>query len=417
MAGARSAFAPLCELHRLVRDLQFGVSGISRAIEVLDASFPSGQARAARHEVLLTASRSARQLDPRSLNYLVDHLSAISTQLSEAEMVEVGSAIWASSPRRLMEMVSDPVGKEIVEQFLRELPAAALIDALPSASEFLPEIIALRPDIIARSAFWSLEGVPFDPVWETVDQGSPPTLEIANALVMAGRYEFARTAVQKLGANAVGQAVLGANPIIAEDRWLPAILEDRSAIADLFVKRAAKRASTLIIVARATNPGDLPNLMGQDPWDCALASVTSGMTNPDLTFLQSYLLSRVLGKNSASAEYLCMQTFEPVVSALSQSTLSSAAWELIERRLAWPLFPKSRSSRLISAVADFVVDNRFRPGSFDRLARSDAIWRSLVESVALTSRGRDYLRTVKKEMKRTDDRKYSARIKIIDRAL
>src|SRR3546814_9937702 len=68
------------------------------------------------------------------------------------------------------------------------------------------------------------------------------------------------------------------------------------------------------------------------------------------------------------------------------------------------MFFKSRAARFIAVVADCVVDRKFRPGTFDLMAKDNNLWSSLASEVASTSRGRDYLRQVKKEMKKSNER-------------
>jgi hypothetical protein len=417
VSSGREAFIPLCRLHRLISELARGEAGISQAVDLLETAFPAGQVRAARHAVLLAAARSARHLNDKSWSYLLRHFAAIGSELGQEDREEIGLALWERDPRLLIDWLHDPTTAPIANNALASLPDISLIEALNTIPDAVPELLRRRPALVTLPQFWSLPNIDQELVWHIARDNPQLADSVADAIVAAGRDDLLRSAMRELGQMRVGKAVLTSGAVGVEDHWLGGASQYPNVVAELFVTRLLKRRQSLVVVARNTGPGELPNVRGQDPWDYALASSSGQLSDRDGIFLDSYLLSRALGDFSATGEFLTKEAFENVYSAIRRAVIPEDAWLLIDRRIPWSLFSKSRAARFIAVVADFVVDRKFRPGTFDLMAKDNNLWSSLASEVASTSRGRDYLRQVKKEMKKSNERQYGPRIKIIDKLI
>src|SRR3546814_19294515 len=103
--------------------------------------------------------------------------------------------------------------------------------------------------------------------------------------------------MRELGQMRVGKAVLTSGAVGVEDHWLGGASQYPNVVAELFVTRLLKRRQSLVVVARNTGPGELPNVRGQDPWDYALASSSGQLSDRDGIFRSE---ERRVGKECVS---------------------------------------------------------------------------------------------------------------------
>jgi hypothetical protein len=173
--------------------------------------------------------------------------------------------------------------------------------------------------------------------------------------------------------------------------------------------------NVLVRLSRALTPDAIPNDFGDDPWLIALANSQGDVTDTDASYLSAFLLARALGFRTRASAEITIQTFEPVHVALASRQMSEEGWQLIERLLPWTWLEWDRCNRLRDAVAKLFVERDYPAETFDRLTSDDGLFIMLVANMAETSRGRSYLRKLKKVMEQSHYAKYVKRIEIIEK--
>jgi hypothetical protein len=172
----------------------------------------------------------------------------------------------------------------------------------------------------------------------------------------------------------------------------------------------------LSTIAHLVSPDTVPNEYGIDPWLIAVQAANNSTTDEISLFFCAYLLSRALGWRSRNPGELAQIGFEPIYIAARADRLPGDAWRVLEHRLPWSFkwFDWDRCPRILAAIGNLFVDRKLSPELFAHIASDDRVFATVAETVARSSRGRNFLKQVSRWMIDEGVQRYTARIRTIE---
>lgn len=402
--GGRRAMLPLVKLYDAIFD---GTPDLSSAVAAFDALDGLGrrQARSLRLIVARQAMERIEDVDDDVFEFLVDALERDFGPGDEANLgARFGTALWRRSPVKFVEALSDPgpVGHAVGEAVSR-IDADELVMRLGANTAAADRIARWRPDVLATPAFWRIDGVDESLAATVTDDNAA---DVARALIAAGRSDPAPELISRADPAALAAALEVEDPNVPATRiWLQALARNPSKAAAVLASGRLRRTATLVAVARAMGPDDVPNETGEDPWWIAVCCAAGELPMKDEDHLSVFLLSRALGRRARSAAHLLRRAYTTVHQALSGGRLPYDTERLVSTRLEWGNWLEwDRVSRLRATVVDRFVDGHLDPDTFGRLSDDATITKDLIDEAARTARGRRYLDEVRRKLKHAPEK-------------
>ena len=215
-----------------------------------------------------------------------------------------------------------------------------------------------------------------------------------------------------------GSSVRSAGLFSGFDEWLQTAAEP-NAVAELFVRPEALPRQLLARIARSVRPDDTPNDYGEDPWLTAVRGADGAISGPDDTQLLAFLLARSLGDRSRNPAELAQLGFESTYIAAAQGNLTQETWRLLDSHLPWSMrwFEWDRCKRLRAGVVDLFVESDLSPQIFGDLVQDGSLFADLAEQVARSSKGRSYLKNVRRSLTESPRPSASARQTLIGKLI
>jgi len=423
VGGGRAAFAPLCKLYWLINHFGSEPDAVINAIALLKDEFGAAQARAARAIVVGAAVAKVEKLDDSGLDYVLEHIDLIDPGQLVAEGATLGRAVLRRRPDAFASMVrrEDPAGALAARAIALAAPAE-LITAMAAVPALAFPVLRKRPELAAEAAFWSRElGV--DEAALVILRNAPiDRVEIIAAMMTAGRTDLARHAVAETGPLEVLRVL--ASSAWSErlsngfKEWLQAAAQP-SAVAELFARPEPLPRQLLVLIAQLVGPDDTPNDYGDDPWLTAVHRADGAISGPDETQLQAFLLARSLGWRSRNPAELAQLGFEPTYRAAAHGYLPEDSWRWLDSRLPWPMlwFEWDRCQRLRMGVLNLFIERELSPQIFGSLVQDETLFTALTEQVARSSKGRSYLKHVRRALKESSSPPASARRNFIEKII
>lgn len=418
VARGRESFASLCRLHTMLDGLEQDTASVGKAIALIEREFETGQARSARTAITQAAASQPERLDADGLDFVLRNLEFLGPDPAPETLQNIGVELWRREPKRVAVMLEETgSGNLIATSAIDSVPVDSLIAGIIAVPSLSAEVLHRRPQVLSEPSFWSLEGLDVRAALKLA--ASDPNLAAAAATALvASTHDLAYLAVDAFGATCVGRAVLQvATPLNVSRSWYEAVAAHPQAVAELFAGHAASIRQSLVQFARVMQPDTIPNDVGADPWVTALATSRGDVPEQDKAYFRAFIMARAFGNRSQQAAELATQTFEPIHTALAHRQMPDDGWQLIEKRLSWSWADWDRCSRVRDAVGKLFSERGFSPAVFNRLTANDQLFSMLATNMASSSRGRDYLKNVRKAMKGSGDVQYQPRIKILDKVL
>ena len=419
----RRAFRPLCRLHRMIQELKSHPAVLADAIAIVEGELGPAKVHDVRAVLAHSALSQAGSLNDACLEFLLRHLEFLERHDLERVAGTLGRAVWSKGPNRLMSLMeTNRAFRVIAERTFEVLPTRELARGLQEAPDLARIALTCRPDLIAEPGFWTRD---FPVQADALDElaNSNKTRPIVAALVAAQRDDLASTVVERCGSFVVldilGSEMERDSKNRSFERWILAASRNPVAVSEYLAAGPTKPRILLAALARSLAPDVVPNEIGTDPWLSATRNSTGSLSEPSAIHLSAYLLSRALGPNSRSAGELAELGFEPVHDAAASSRLSDEAWLLLEERLPSSVLGGEwdRCRRIRAGVVGAFINRNLSPRVFTRIATSDHLFEDLVGIAAANSRGRRYLRRVRRAMKKEARDQFSARIWLIEKSL
>lgn len=406
--GGRRAMLPLCKLHRSLLECQ--PPDLVSAVSALTALDTGGrkQARSIRMLITRLALKTRGQMEDVVFEFLIRTLEH---PVEQDEMAyRLGIELWRRSPGRFHSaLMSEAELASIASRALVGMESEKIVSGLALNPEITFDIVQLRPDIMMLPSFWSIPEVD-DAFAENISKEDVRLA--ARALLIAGRSAPAVTIISKadpvdlISALESDDANYG-----AVQKWIVVLSRELDKLASVLASGQVKRLSTLLNIARQTSPDDVPNYYGDDPWLIALRSSTGQIDGADQDFLAAFFLNRALGYKSRSQGELLQYSYVRVYRAFENQCFSHDAEKLASMRLgrgSW--FEWDNCSRLRETVAHKFVENNLDPEIFSQITDDVHLALDLIDEVANTKKGRNYLKRVYKVFKSlSESRKGSSR--------
>lgn len=407
--GGRQAMLPLCRMYSSLfaggrPDLPAAVA----ALATLD-SFGSRQARSVRTLVARRAVEEVDDLDDVVFDFLVDSLEQTAGQAEPAIAADrIAMTLWRRSPDRFFEALD--AGGVIgggASEVLSSVSTDELLKGLTSAPHLAARVAKRRPDVLSCTEFWLLETAGVD-LLDYLDADQAKL--VAPALLEAGVVAAAPLIVSRLEPEPLAAILAGGIGRPALDAWLKALADRSEIVAGVLASGGIGDRATVIRLARMSDPDNVPNDYGEDPWLIAVRAASKGVGQRDEDFLSAFLISRALGRRSRSQAELIRVAYTTVYRALEQSRLPRDAERLVTGRLNWGgWFEWDNCSRLRETVVDAFIDRHLDPETFGRLTDDGALATSLIDEAARSGRGRRYLAEVRRRLKDTEEKGIKAR--------
>jgi hypothetical protein len=425
VASGREAFRSLCRLHALIADFDTAPGAVNAAISLLESDLGSVQARAAHGIVASAALKRSNQLEAVSVDFLLRNLELADPDAITKGGEKLGLEIWRQKPDLFSELiVGSERQRQVAESALRSLRADDLVSGIAQSPDLASIVLSRRPDVMTVQAFWHRDFAPVDLAFSLL--AKVPNLQAASvgAIIAAGRTDLGSRAVAEVGAPIVLQLVAAeflrpANDARALADWLRLAISDLSALAQFLAEQKAVSWSMLSAIATQISTDAVPNDYGDDPWLLAVRGAARSSHGRPPIFLSAFLLGRALGWRSRNPGELAGFAFEPIHNAASSNQLSDDAWSVLQARLPWSFswFEWDRCPRIRAAVADLFVDRDLPSNLFAHVVQDDQLFSVLADTVARGSRGRRYLKRVRRWMEDSGVERYKWRVHAIEKAV
>lgn len=307
----------------------------------------------------------------------------------------LGLALWHRSPARFIETIdAGGVVGQAAAASIATIPAAILIDGLQTNPHLSARIVASRPELLELVDFWKIADVD-DALVERADPTS--AVNVALALLSATRTGAAAYVVAHAPADDLATALNQSDGYVFET-WLHALVRSPDKVASVLASGGISRSSVVVRIARASDPDDVPNEVGDDPWLAAIQSASGPLEQSDGDYLASFIMARGLGFRSRSPANLIRFSYTNLYKAFEQKRLYPDAERVISYRLDWGSWLSwDNCARLRDTVVARFVNYQFDPETFGRLTDDGVMSQALFDEAARGSKGRKYLDEVAKQ--------------------
>lgn len=427
ISSTRRAFVPLCEVHRLLRDLSANSEVFRQVIEVIEGRLAVDEGKVVRGAVVERIIERADKIELLPLAFVLRNLHLVKPSFLEKRATSLGQALWSHERDTFWRLLdTDGPARKIAERAAEVLPAEELIAESLRTPQILTRLLQVRPALLAHRAVWSASEEVVDVAMNTVTSQPWVPNEVIDAMIESGTRGLASRAVRVIDRSVVLMEVSAhldrsrsETLSASEVQWVAAAVEDRDIVAAHLPSGAVRAKTTLLAFARATHPDAIPNDVGEDPWLTASRGATGTLSRGGQLYFAAYILARGLGNRSRNAAELIAIAFDDVYSAAAESSLPADTWRLVEPRLPWSIgwFDWDRCQRLRSAVVDAFVKKDLAVEIYARITADDRVFKQLTDTMSRSSRGRTYLNLVRQALERRGDEATARRCHIVDEAL
>jgi hypothetical protein len=190
-------------------------------------------------------------------------------------------------------------------------------------------------------------------------------------------------------------------------------------VAAILASGRIHKKKSLAIIARLTTPDFVPNEFGDDPWIQAVRSAGGKLAGHERTTFMAYLMERALGSHSRSSGELAILAFDWLHQVMANDTMDEDIWRTLKERCYSPWFFVSwdHCAQLRATITDLFVSRELSPRLFPQLTPDEHVFGLLVDTLAATWRGRNYLKQVKHTLKTESFPQFVAHLRVIEQAL
>lgn len=419
--SGRTAFAPLTQLHQLLVEIPMRPEAVDEAILLLEPSRTVSTPEA-RSLVLDHAAPLAETLSVDALSFLVRNVAMLTDDAVRRHGITLARTVWIRAPESfsVLAHAGDTISLECTKA-LDSLSVDELLDGIQSVPDLIEVVLARRPELAADSAVWGAKGSLRDAAFSHLRQAPELWQQTITAMIASDEAELARPAFAVFGAIAIWDVLAlaldnGNQPTDNLRSWLALAVSDKATIAQVLASGRIRTPKTLAAIARMTDPDDVPNDFGEDPWLTAVRNSAGDNRDHEANYFMSYLLSRALGNRSRSIADLAVIAFDVVYQAASGSTMGDDAWVLLERRLPHvPYWSRwDRCDQLRHGIAALFIDRGLDPGAFCKLSKDDSVFADLIRTAAKNWRGYSFLKRVRQALAESKSEHWGHRIDVLD---
>lgn len=420
--NGRMAFASLTELHQLLAEIPSRLEAVDEALKLLTSSVPNSAYGTARHVVMEHAAPFAASLSTEGLSFLVQNVSLLNEDMQRSHGESIARAVWTRAPDKFEQLLaaSDTMCIESTN-VVDALPAEELLDGIRLVPDLIGTVLARRPELAADPALWGAKGPLRDAAFRYLKEATELWPQTIKGMIASGASDLVQPAFGHFGAIAVWDEIapaLDASDDLQADMvrpWLALAVSDSSSVAQALTSGRIRTLRSLAEIARMTNPDDVPNDFGEDPWVSAVRNATGVLPNYVATYFMAYLLSRALGRRSRNCADLALIAFDTVYRAAGMGTMHDDAWALLEYRLPHvPYWTRwDRCDQLRHGMAHLFIERRLHEGAFGRLSQHDEVFEALAKAAVKNWGGNSYLRRVRQELSNADPERYAHRIAML----
>lgn len=403
IAGGRAAFKPLTSIYLSLS--KHDLPAMDRAYEIIDSSFANEPAATLKDKVAAGVLAALPETKPLLVRVLQDWDSLSPTTRSSVALQNLGIASQVLANLGVRE-VFDYLGKDDERRQLglaaiKLLPLSALVEYVNDDPAAFLAALEHQPALLAEPALWNAGSRVRHLALDWIRK-SPTSVSDALPLVVRGESgDFADEISRHVGNETIWRLLLAIAQKEQRERfdfchpkWVDTATRDKDLIAQALSHDRFERR-TLVAVARAISPDDVPNFYGEDPWFTAYCSSSGGASESGDTYLKAFLFARALGYRSRNQAELLSSTFEDLHTAALKSSIPDDAWQLFRYRMPSELFNGwDRADALRQTVVATFVDRRLWGNSFVALGNG-SLFSQLAQIAAGSYSGRRYLRAVK----------------------
>ena len=413
--GGREAMPTLCNFHRVTSD-SAPSSSLHEAMDMLELPGPLSSSDFARAQVAEHVLASVDEADLRALNFLWDNWTFIDPARFADRLPHVSAPLWRVSSRRLLTALRNEADEVSgwATQVIKAVPANALLEDWPEGEVPLRQLLEVRPDLLGIPAFWRVADVQSSDL-----QGNELPDHVVAALMRGmDREANMRAAVRLLGPlrvlDTLHMQLRASAADTSELRWVQYCVKDPSVVAEFLSRVDAPSVPLLLEFTSLLHPDAVPNHYGNDPWCTALLKVRD-QAGPLPNRLAAYGFARALGWSTRNVAELLQMNFEQLHTAVSNSSLEEAHWQLIEPKLSWVTESErwNRAKRLRNTVIGAFMDRRLWERSFAWMASSNVVFIALMEDAAERWGGKRFLKSVEESLQNEHDAPMLARRELI----
>ena len=426
IVNGRGAFTSLCELYSLLFLNSEDTSRLNMAVRILTERLGDQEARGVKKVVVERIIDRVAEMDDPPFLFILDNLDLIELTKMESCASVLGQVIWSRDRELFWRLLNEKGMRDMIAvRTVETLSASELIAGLGEKVTYLQRLFQVRPNIFSEIALWETSDTVVKRALEIISS-NPRIAETSIAgMIRSGRRGMAWRVNQLLDHRIVLPAVtkhldsVGPEMSETDKEWVAVCVRDVHALASHLAAEAVGAKTTLLALARATRPDDVPNDIGDDPWLIAMRAASGEVSEAGRVYLAAYLLARALGNHSRSAGELIALTFDDVYRSAARSHLPEDAWQLLEPRLPWSFFwfNWDRCQRLRSAVTDAFVNRSLSHEAYIRLTRDEELFQELTTLINSTWRGRNYLSAVRKTLEGSTDDLTTRRVRMINKTL
>lgn len=418
----RAAFSSLVWLHQLLEDVE--ASTIDAALSWASENLPSSST-AWRKMVVNNATQHIDGLAPAAMDFLADNLTLIDDELTASSGAQIGAALWRRSPAKFCTLLDgEGRGADIATLGLNVLSHDILIAGLPDATDHVERILECRPEIMKIPAFWRITAISRAAIAFLREKpGLIP--DAVTAMIASGEPHLAGEAFSVFDRFLVWSALVQALDCVKGSNindlepWLRPAVAKGSDVAAILASGRIRKMKSLGIIARLTTPDFVPNEFGDDPWVLAVRAAGGKLAGNERTAFMAYLMVRALGFRSRSAGELAILAFDWLHQVLANDTMDEDIWHTLKERAysSWFVMSWDRCAQLRASVTELFVSRELSPRLFPQLTTDEHLFGLLVDTLAATWRGRNYLKQVRHTLKTEFSPQFVTHLTVIEQAL
>lgn len=409
LRDGRSSFANLCRIFGLLKAASDDQNNIEIVLSLIPVPSDTTGARALKGMVVRHLFANQGTFNKKVLSYIVEHLDLLDERVTPDEYANFGQKLLKLQPKLFLKLKkTGALGNQVFKETLSSVTAKDIVVAVKKAPQILTSALKNQPTLLFYPDIWSLIDVENIEVLNGLAR-LRSLGEALHACITAKRLDLSEALLQHVAPveilSTVHQAyVSGAIEAHSLHEWIGAV-GSLDVIGTFLCLQKPIDCHFLLAVSQTYTPDDIPSMANQDPWLSALQSRQGELDYDDEVYFRAFLLTRALGDRSTNAAELALFGFDTIDRAAATSTLNYHLWQQLERRLPWPMFWQDwdKCYRLRKGVSEKSIEDNWGFEIFINLTNDESTFAMLVFFANSSHRGRQYLKSIESELKKSTD--------------
>ena len=406
--NGRADFATLCRVFTFLDGAEKGTRELEAAIELIPESSGALGSSALTRIVARSLFDRGGHLSKKVLSFLADHLEFLDAEPSDDRTKNFGLGLLKSQPKLFEKMsFSGDLGSSVAQVTFKKATAKDIVAAAKKVSLILSHAIGARPELLNEPEIWAKVDVQDPTIGDCLShlKQRAPALRAA---IIAGRHDLLDMLVEESSRSDVFNAYYEVREQLGHcqcslDHWITDVGKPE-VVAEFLSSQRPIDWKFIVLLSSYYEPEEVPYSAVSDPWLSVIKTGHGKLSSEDEIHLHAYLLARALADESLNAAELAGHCFEVTDRAAAHSQLSSRSWIQLERYLPRAAFWRDwdKCYRIRKGVVDRCIKDHWPTDVFLNLTADDEVFAALVRHSKRNYRSRQYLKDVKRDLRKDD---------------